>query len=94
MALANALLILLCIRPTGNYGELTMVKLHFLTVALVGLSLAAGISVASAAEEGTKTMPDSSIYPPPTPAPVFAPSSHRWCYLPTDRCDDQQDEHN
>jgi hypothetical protein len=94
MVSADALLIVLRIRSTGHHGELTMFKLHFLTVALVGLSLAAGISVASAAEEGTKTMPDSLRYPPPTPAPVFAPSSHRWCYLPTDRCDDQHDEHN
>jgi hypothetical protein len=91
---ANALLILPCIRPTGLHGELTMFKLHYLTGALVDLSLAAGISVASAAETGTKTMPDSSIHPPATPAPVFRPSRHHWCYLPSDGCDYQHSEQN
>jgi hypothetical protein len=40
------------------------------------IALAAGIASASAAETGTKTMPDSSIYPPRTPAPVFDSGPH------------------
>ena len=35
------------------------------------VSLATGIAAASAAKTGTKTMSDSSIYPPGTPPPVF-----------------------
>ena len=46
-------------------------RLPWLAGALVLASLAASIAPASAAETGTKTMPDSSIYPPPTPPPVF-----------------------
>ena len=56
-------------------------------------SIVAGIGGAMAAETGTKTMPDSSVYPPPTPAPVFE-TDHHWCYLPSDPCDNQHDEHN
>ena len=48
-----------------------MFRLDHLTSALVVLSFAAGIATASAAETGTKTMPDSSVYPPPTPPPVY-----------------------
>jgi hypothetical protein len=48
-----------------------MFKLHHLTSAIAILSLAAGIATASAAETGTKTMPDSSIYPPRTRPPVY-----------------------
>jgi hypothetical protein len=40
-------------------------KLAFLVGSLVVVSLATGIAAASAAETGTKTMPDSSIYPAP-----------------------------
>ena len=56
-----------------------MFKLHYLTGALVVLSLAAGIGLASAAETGTKTMPDSSVDAPPTPPPVFDSGRHHWC---------------
>jgi hypothetical protein len=68
-----------------------MRKLHHLTGALVVLSLAAGIATATAAETGTKTMPDSSIYPPrPHHRPVynFALQRHE-CYLPSGRCNNQ-----
>jgi hypothetical protein len=71
-----------------------MVKLHYLTCTLAVLSLAAGIAVASAAETGTKTMPDSSVYPPSTPPPLFDSGRHHWCYLPSDGCDDQHSEEN
>ena len=52
---------------------------HAALVALTvtgSIALAAGIASASAAETGTKTMPDSSIYPPRTPAPVFGSGPH------------------
>jgi hypothetical protein len=52
-------------------------RLPWLAGALVLASLAASIAPASAAETGTKTMPDSSIYPPPTPPPVFDTSPRR-----------------
>jgi hypothetical protein len=36
-------------------------------------------------------MPDSSVNPPPTPAPVFdfdvRNRQHDWCYLPSSPCD-------
>jgi len=38
-----------------------MFRRHYLTGVLVLLSIAAGSAVASAAETGTKTVPDSSI---------------------------------
>jgi hypothetical protein len=53
---------------------------------LILFSLIAGIAVASAAETGTKTMPDSSIYPPLTPQPVFGTWQHHDCYLPSESC--------
>jgi len=68
-----------------------MFKLHYLTGVLVMLSLAAGIAAASAAETGTKTMPDGSIYPPRTHHGAvynFAPHRHE-CYLPSGRCNNQ-----
>ncbi len=53
----------------------------------------AGIGGAIAAETGTKTMPDSSVNPPPTPRPVFnfvVPNrDHDWCYLPSSLCDNE-----
>jgi|HubBroStandDraft_1064217.scaffolds.fasta_scaffold485288_1 hypothetical protein len=50
--------------------------------------LSLGIGGAMAAEEGTKTMPDTSLYPPPTPAPVFDDTTdNHWCYLPSEPCD-------
>jgi hypothetical protein len=62
-------------------------KLPVLVGSLVIVSLATGIAAASAAETGTKTMPDSSIYPPATPAPVFDPGQQYECYLPSEPCD-------
>jgi hypothetical protein len=54
-------------------------------------TIVAGIGGAMAAETGTKTMPDSSVNPPPTPAPVFGfvvrNHHHDWCYLPSSPCD-------
>jgi hypothetical protein len=73
-----------------------MFKLHHLTIALVALLLAAGVATASAAETGTKTMPDSSIYPPRThyrPVYNFVPQQH-YCYLPSGRCNNQHRMHN
>jgi hypothetical protein len=53
---------------------------------LVVLSLAA--IGANAAETGTKTMPDSSIYPPRTHhRPMYNyVRHHHYCYLPSGRC--------
>jgi hypothetical protein len=52
------------ISSAGPHGETSNVEAsrHYLTGVLVFLSLAAGGAVASAAETGTTTMPDSSIY--------------------------------
>ena len=61
----------------------------FVTGCIVLISLVTGIAGASAAETGTKTMPDSSIYPPPTPPPVFGTYPHDECYLPSEPCDNQ-----
>jgi hypothetical protein len=54
------------------------------------------IGGAMAAETGTKTMPDSSINPPPTPSPVFGirNSQHHWCYLPSSPCDNNHRDTN
>ena len=61
-------------------------------------SIVAGIGGAMAAETGTKTMPDSSVNPPPTPAPVFdfdvGNSQHDWCYLPSSPCDNNHRDTN
>jgi hypothetical protein len=61
-------------------------------------TIVAGIGEAMAAETGTKTMPDSSVYPPPTPAPVFdfdvRNRQRDWCYLPSSPCDNQHREDN
>ena len=65
------------------------VRLPFVTGCFVLISLVAGIAGASAAETGTKTMPDSSIYPPPTPRPVFGTYRHHECYLPSEPCDNR-----
>jgi hypothetical protein len=62
-------------------------KLSRLAGALVVASLAAGIAGASAAETGTKTMPDSSVNPPQTPPPVFDIGPQRECSLPSGPCD-------
>jgi hypothetical protein len=70
-----------------------MRKQVFIATIAIVLGITADIDGAMAAETGTKTMPDSSVYPPPTPAPVFE-TDHHWCYLPSDPCDNQHDEHN
>ena len=64
-------------------------KLPFLVGFLMVVSLATGIAAASAAETGTKTIPDSSIYPPETPPPVFYFGEHYVCYLPSEPCDNE-----
>jgi hypothetical protein len=57
----------------------------------------AAIGAAVAAETGTKTMPDSSVNPPPTPPPVWGNAPryhyrhhhhhhHHYCYLPSGKC--------
>jgi hypothetical protein len=56
---------------------------------LVLVSLVVGLAGASAAETGTKTMPDSSIYPPPTPRPTFGTYQHHDCYLPSEPCNNR-----
>lgn len=66
-----------------------MLTLHYLTGALVVLSLAAGVAAASAAETGTKTMPDSSINPPVTHhrhVYNYVRRHHHECYLPSGHC--------
>jgi len=70
------------------------VKLPAVASGLVLISLAAGIAAAGAAETGTKTMPDSSIYPPPTPPPVFGTRRHHECYLPSEPCDNRHSVQN
>lgn len=55
------------------------------------IAFVTSIGGAIAAETGTKTMPDSSVNPPPTPPPVFnfdvRHPHHHECYLPLGRCD-------
>ena len=53
-----------------------MRKQVFIAAIAVMLGIPAGIGGAMAAETGTKTMPDSSVYAPPTPAPVFDNGDH------------------
>jgi hypothetical protein len=55
---------------------------------LVLVSLVAGLAGANAAETGTKTMPDSSVYPPRTHPPVLSGTyrHHHYCYLPGEAC--------
>jgi len=65
-----------------------MPKLTYFACAVV-LSLAAGIAGANAAETGTKTMPDSSMYPPPTPPPIFGNRHRHECFLPSSRCNNE-----
>jgi hypothetical protein len=66
-----------------------MRKQVFIATIAVMLGIAAGVGGAMAAETGTKTMPDSSVYPPPTPAPVFDNGDHHECYLPLSPCDNE-----
>jgi hypothetical protein len=67
------------------------VIMAFKALCLVGslliVSAATHVDTARAAETGTKTMPDSSIYPPVTRAPVFGSDEHYMCYLPSEPCD-------
>jgi hypothetical protein len=54
---------------------------------------------ASAAETGTKTLPDSSIYAPAAPEPVYDlrlyPHQHfDGCYMPSDGCDNEYSVQN
>jgi hypothetical protein len=64
----------------------TAIVLGTATTATGTIALVAGIGGAIAAETGTKTMPDSSVNPPPTTPPVFDSDDHRECYLPLSRC--------
>jgi hypothetical protein len=74
----------------NNSEEVPMsLKTPVLAGVLVVVSLATGIAVASAAETGTKTMPDSSIYPPAASAPVFDLGQHYECYLLSEPCDNE-----
>jgi hypothetical protein len=62
----------------------------YLTAAALLICFAAGIGAATAAETGTKTMPDSSIYPPRFHRPIYNYVRHRHeCYLPSSRCNNQ-----
>jgi hypothetical protein len=69
----------------------TAIVLGIATTATGTIAFVAGIGGAMAAETGTKTMPDSSVNPPPTPPPVFnfavQQRHHHECYLPLSRCD-------
>lgn len=63
----------------------------YLTATLVILALVTGVGGAGAAETGTKTLPDSSVNPAPTPPPVFDSmvfdfARHHECYLPSSPC--------
>jgi hypothetical protein len=70
------------------------IKLPFIAGCSLLILLVAGIAGASAAETGTKTMPDSSIYPPPAPPPVFGTVNHRECNLPSEPCDNRHRVNN
>jgi hypothetical protein len=67
-------------------AEVQMSKLPAVTGCLVVISLTLSAVGANAAETGTKTMPSSSIYPPPTPRVKFGTYQHHDCYLPSERC--------
>jgi hypothetical protein len=64
--------------------EAQMSKLPCVTGCLVAISLAVSVVGANAAETGTKTMPDSSVYAPQTRTLVFGTYPSR--LLPADRC--------
>jgi hypothetical protein len=69
-----------------------------LGIALLATGTNAFFGGAIAAETGTKTMPDSSVNPPPTPAPLFnfdvRDNRHDWCYLPSNPCDNNHRDTN
>jgi hypothetical protein len=79
-------------RTNQEYGKMrkqviaAAMALGIATTATATIAFLAGGGEAIAAETGTKTMPDSSVYPPPTPPPVFDVDHHE-CYLPLSRCD-------
>jgi hypothetical protein len=62
----------------------TAITLALATTATI--SFVAGIGGALAAETGTKTMPDSSVNPPPTPRPVLRHRHRHNCALPLSHC--------
>jgi hypothetical protein len=63
------------------------IKVLFIVGSVAIIAFVAQIEAGWAAETGTKTMPDSSIYPPAMPPPVFGSGEHYMCYLPTEPCD-------
>jgi hypothetical protein len=66
-----------------------------LKLCLIGAALTFAVATATAAETGTKTMPDSSIDPPPTRPVIFGTASHHECYLPSDgACDNRHRVNN
>jgi hypothetical protein len=69
-----------------------------LGIAATATGTSAFIGRAMAAETGTKTMPDSSINPQPTPSAVFdfdvRNRHHHWCYLPSSPCDNNHRDAN
>jgi hypothetical protein len=67
-------------------------KRHHLSGAIVLVCFVTGIGGAIAAETGTKTMPDSSIYPPYSrhrPMYNYYVGHRHECYLPSGRCNNQ-----
>jgi hypothetical protein len=84
-----------------EFGKMRKQVIVAATAMMLGIAttatgtIVAGIGGAMAAEEGTKTMPDSSVYPLPTPAPVFDDTTdNHWCYLPSEPCDNNHREGN
>jgi hypothetical protein len=71
--------------------ESKMTYKRYVAGATLLVCVAAGIGLATAAETGTKTMPDSSIYPPRMHRPIYNYHvRHRHeCYLPSSHCNDQ-----
>lgn len=56
------------------------------TLGLVLIALVAGVPAAGAAETGTKTMPDSSIYPPAHSRVYYNHVRRHECALPSGHC--------
>jgi hypothetical protein len=88
---------------TSGVGKMRKHVIAAATAVVLGIGATANgtiafIGGAIAAETGTKTMPDSSVIPPPTPAPVFdfdvRNSQHDWCYLPSSPCDNNHRDTN
>jgi hypothetical protein len=76
-----------------EFGKMRKRVIVAATATMLGIATMAtgafvvGMGGAMAAETGTKTMPDSSVNPPPTPPPVLDNGDHHECYLPLSRCD-------